>query len=81
MDWRGLVAFLDPLTQSHVPTRNGKQDTDVRWNTIAGAVDDRTPAERGEVASEDARQVVGGIAPIMLLELVGAGTRMHAHDA
>lgn len=55
MDWRGLVAFLDPLTQSHVPTRNGMQDTDVRWNTIAGAVDDRTPAERGEVASEDAR--------------------------
>lgn len=31
------------------------QDTDVRWDTIAGSVDDRTPAERGEVASEDVK--------------------------
>jgi hypothetical protein len=30
------------------PPRQGRlADTDARWDTIAGAVDDRTPAERG----------------------------------
>lgn len=33
----------------HICMRQTKQDTDVRWDTIAGSVDDRTPAERGEL--------------------------------
>lgn len=44
------------FTQSHPHTHTPYlQDTDVRWDTIAGSVDDRTPAERGEVAPEEAK--------------------------
>ena len=47
------LAVLSPimlaLTAATPVLRGLLADTDVRWSTVAGAVDDRTPMERGEV--------------------------------
>jgi hypothetical protein len=50
------IPYHGMATNAPKNTKN-KQDTDVRWDTIAGSVDDRTPAERGELG-EDPRWVV-----------------------
>ena len=46
-----LFYFMKHTLNTH--TLQGRlADTDARWNTIAGAVDDRTPAERGELGED-----------------------------
>lgn len=48
-----LAPILLALTAA-TPIQKGRlADTDVRWNTIAASVDDRTPAELGEVNEKD----------------------------
>lgn len=43
-------SFLTP--PSSLAPQGRLADTDARWDTIAGSVDDRTPAERGELGSD-----------------------------
>ena len=53
-------------------------DTDVRWSVVAGAVDDRTPAERGEVEkAQDAQEGGGSTVPTpeQLQHYAGCGVK------
>jgi len=54
------LAVLSPILlalTAATPILKGRlADTDVRWHTIASSVDDRRPAERGEVAGEEGRR-------------------------
>ncbi len=64
-----LAPILQALSASTPIFRGQLADTDTRWNVIGGAVDDRTPAERGEITDpvkiKEAEQE----------ELVGKGVR------
>lgn len=53
------LAVLSPIMlalTAATPILKGRLvDTDVRWNTIATSVDDRTPAERGLLDDDPVR--------------------------
>ena len=55
------LAVLSPvflaLTAATPIFRGRLVDTDVRWDVIAASVDDRTPAERGEVGDGEEQQL------------------------
>ncbi|CAN0339280.1 unnamed protein product [Phaeothamnion confervicola] len=48
-----LAPIMLALTAATPILRGRLVDTDVRWNTIAASVDDRTPAERGELSGAE----------------------------
>lgn len=54
------LAVLSPVMlalTAATPILKGRLvDTDVRWDTIAGAVDDRRPAERGWLDNDPVRR-------------------------
>jgi glutamate--cysteine ligase catalytic subunit len=56
------LAILSPIMMAMTaasPIYKGRlSDVDARWNVIAASVDDRTPAERGEVAEDDMQRAV-----------------------
>jgi len=68
-DQLGTLAPLMLALTAATPILKGRLvDTDVRWDTIAACVDDRTPAERGEVDESQLEEVRRN-------DLVGGGIR------